>query len=123
MQELVTFISNHWAAVSGIGAVGFAIATAVFNIIDRYRKIPAMDTRLKKLENGKDEVCLFHDECLGDLKTDIEKLDEKICKNITGVQNRLTIMDTKRDEAKDKLHDELVSIHQTLGLIQGSLKT
>jgi len=122
MKDLIIFLSENWKVLSWGGTCLVVIITIVFNFFDRYRKIPAMCDKIVALEEAKDEVCPQHDACFKDLQDDIQRLDQKICKEVGKVNNTLSKMEQSREKAKDKLSDHLLNIHETLGLIQGELK-
>ncbi len=122
MKDLIIFLSENWKVLSWGATCLAVVITVIFNLVDRYRKIPAMCSKITELEEKQGEVCPQHDTCFKDLQDDIQKLDEKICKEVGKVNTTLREMELSREQAKDKLSDHLLKIHETLGLIQGELK-
>jgi len=139
MKDLIIFLSENWKVLSWGGTCLVVIITIVFNLFDRYRKIPAMCKQIDILETEKvDQKDCTKDHIEGPsnlrkldernirdhklIQDDLKRLDHKICKEVGKVQTTLAEMERARGESKDKLSDHLLDIHQTLGLIQGELK-
>ena len=102
-----------------LGTALVAIIAVIFNIWDRYKKIPQHERRLIALEEK--ETCIHHEGCFKNLSEDIDRLDKKICKNIVEVKTKLNAMEDKRQKSKDALSEELKIIHHALGRIEGKL--
>jgi hypothetical protein len=105
METIIKMITGNWAILLAIGGA-WAVVYATVRV-----KVPAIDRRLRKLEN----MDLVTTASCADMQHNCQKL---ICAKIDVIKNDLEKMDDQRQAARHELFVELKIISKFMGQVE-----